>query len=241
MVFYLVPAVADDYIINNIVNGCGEAQFYKAEFEPVVYNCPVGNFLPAGAVSCEQCPVNHVCNGGTYTFSQTETQGLSDGDILVVNATGSCSTNFSQTFSAVFEPISYTCNAGYYLPANGIACAKCLNDNYCLGGTFVFSETNNQGLTPCPAAHPYAPIGMWNELQCGRKLHVGNDVMYLHQSPANPTLHRLFVSFDNKVYSANMVEKQVGIEDPKMSVGVDHAMHVKFNGVEYLVHDDSIE
>ena len=228
------------YVSENIANGCVGTMNANAIFQVNTYECGNGFYLPANAESCEACPNLYTCPGGSFTFNEENSQGLMADGLISNDVENGCGL-YGTRLTARFAANTYTCSAGYYLPANGIACAKCLNDHYCLGGTYTFNETNNQGLMPCPAAHPYAPIGMWNELQCGRKLHVGNDVMYLHQSPANPTLHRLFVSFDNKVYSANIVEKQVGKDDPKMSVGVDHAMQVRFSGVEYLVHDDTIE
>ena len=228
------------YVSENIANGCVGTMNANAIFQVNTYECENGFYLPANAESCEACPNLYTCPGGSFTFNEENSQGLMADGLISNDVENGCGL-YGTRLTARFTANTYTCSAGYYLPANGIACAKCLDDNYCLGGTYTFNETDNQGLIPCPAAHPYAPIGMWNELQCGRKLHVGNDVMYLHQSPANPTLHRLFVSFDNKVYSANMVEKQVGKDDPKMSVGVDHVMQVRFSGVEYLVHDDSIE
>ena len=108
---------ADDLYTNDIIGGCGDAYYYAAEFEPISYTCLSGQFLPAGALSCEQCPQTYTCNGGTYTFDANHTQGLSDGDILITDAIGSCSPAFTQNYSAIFEPITYTCNPGYYLPA----------------------------------------------------------------------------------------------------------------------------
>ncbi len=174
---------ADDLYTNNIVNGCGDAYYYKAEFEPISYTCLSGQFLPAGAISCQSCPQTYTCNGGTFTFNANQTQGLSDGDILVTNAIGSCSTQFNQSFSAIFEPITYTCSAGYYLPADGISCTECLENNYCPGGTYTFNETTAQGITQCPNDTPYAPAGSASVNQCYKVINLN---WYLDENATTP-------------------------------------------------------
>ena len=245
IICFSMPVLADDFITDNIINGCGDAYSYRAIFEPITYNCAYGYFLPAGALSCEKCPSEYTCPGGSYTFSTTNTQGIAEGDILVQDAIGGCSSDFNQSFSALFEPIIYTCSAGFYLPAgndwidDSEGCRPCLNNNYCHGGTYTFSETETQGILPCPETHPYAPVGMWAESQCGRKLYVGGEYLYLHQSPATPNEHRLYVKFEDAVYSANATpvsEKS----DLKMSVNTQRSLHVKIDGIEYLIHDDSV-
>ena len=237
----LLPTIvlADDLYTNDIIGGCGDAYYYAAEFEPISYTCLSGQFLPAGALSCEQCPQTHTCNGGTYTFDANHTQGLSDGDILITDAIGSCSPAFTQNYGAIFEPITYTCLPGYYLPANVDSCTICPADNYCPGGTYTFNETQTQGITPCPSAHPFAPIGMWQNNQCGRKLHIGDDIIYMHKMPANPTEHRLFIQIGNDIYSANAVP--AGNTNIPMSINSTQSLHVSINGIEYLVHDDSVK
>ena len=246
-VFLPTIVMADDLYTNDIIGGCGDAYYYKAILEPISYTCSNGQYLPAGAVSCEVCPNTHTCSGGTYAFNANQTQGLSGGDILVTNAIGSCSAQFNQSYSAIFEPISYTCLPGYYLPAGNDwttddqGCTKCQSDNYCPGGTYTFNETTAQGITQCPSAHPFAPAGMWAATQCGRILHIGNEIIYLHQSPANPTEHRLYVRVNDAVYSVNLTQKQDAPDDIKMSAGANRSLHIMFNDIEYLAHDDSTE
>lgn len=48
----------------------------------------------------------------------------------------------------------YTCSAGYYLPAGATECSPCTAGNYCPGGTFTFSNSNNGGLNSCPSSYP---------------------------------------------------------------------------------------
>ena len=152
-VFLPTIVMADDLYTSDIVNGCGDAYYYKAILEPISYTCSNGQYLPAGAVSCEVCPNTHTCNGGTYTFDANHTQGLSDGDILITDAIGSCSTQFNQNFSAIFEPITYTCTPGYYLPANIDECTACPAHTVCAGGTYTFNETTTQGITGCESGY----------------------------------------------------------------------------------------
>ena len=104
------PVLADDLYTNDIIGGCGDAYYYTAEFEPISYTCLSGQFLPAGAISCLPCPDGYTCSGGTYAFNANQTQGISEGDILVTNAIGSCSPQFNQSFSAIFEPNTITIN-----------------------------------------------------------------------------------------------------------------------------------
>lgn len=57
--------------------------------------------------------------------------------------------NFSYMLP-VYEPNTYTCEPGYYLSADAIECAKCPSGSYCIGGTYTYSEINNQGISECP-------------------------------------------------------------------------------------------
>ena len=168
-IFFILLSTNKVFADNEI---CGDAYYYGGKFEPIVYNCASGYYLPAGAISCEQCPNNHTCNGGTFAFDAIKTQGLSDGDMLVTDAIGSCATNFNKSFTATFEPIVYTCNPGYYLPAGNDwtndfeGCRICDKDNYCIGGNYTFNETTNQGITHCPEQYQVSPAGSYSAQQC---------------------------------------------------------------------------
>ena len=56
------------------------------------------------------------------------------------------------TATANYSPISVTCAAGTYLPADGVECATCLAGYYCPGGTYTYNETTAQGATACSAS-----------------------------------------------------------------------------------------
>ena len=48
--------------------------------------------------------------------------------------------------SAVFEPKTYNCSSGYFLPANTDGCIACPQNAICAGGTFTFDMTHAQGI-----------------------------------------------------------------------------------------------
>ena len=139
--------MADNLITQNIPDDCGNGYSYSAVYEVNSYTCANGTYLPAGAIACAQCPTGHTCNGGTFNFSATQTQGLSDGDILTANAIGSCGhENFNQSFSAIYEINTYNCANGTYLPADGIECTSCPTGYTCAGGNYTYNPSNRQGI-----------------------------------------------------------------------------------------------
>jgi hypothetical protein len=231
------------YYTENIPNQCGVlGNNLHAVFTISEYTCNYGEFLPAYSLGCESCPDDFTCSGGTYTFNDNEYQGATKSSTYIThNMTNMCATNAPHELIAKFTPNVHNCSAGYYLPAGIDRCVKCLNDSYCPGGTYTFNETTDQGINNCPSAHPYAPQGMWLESQCGRKLHIGEEVLYVHQMPAHPTVHRLYIGHPNGIYSANTVARDMNSNTfPKMSEGMSKGFHVTINGAEYLICDDSV-
>lgn len=234
---------------------CDDAAIdYDAIYEIDSYTCSTGQYLPANTLGCVSCPTGSTCTGGTFDFNPDEYQGLEFGTITTNTINNICAANFYNNLYATYEPNQHTCTQGYYLPMGVDACRICLNDHYCPGGTYTFNETTDQGINNCPSAHPYAPQGMWLASQCGRKLHISDetyhDILYMHQSPANPTLHRLFVRVGETNYSANAVLRDMtpGAPFPKVSAGATKGLHIliheTLNGVEgdyeYLICDDSV-
>ena len=57
--------------------------------------------------------------------------------------TTTCTTKMMR---AVYEPIEYTCDDVYFLPANSINCRVCPSEHTCSGGTFAFNPTTSQGI-----------------------------------------------------------------------------------------------
>ena len=64
----------------------------------------------------------------------------------------------------VLSPV--TCPAGQYLKAGEMSCSQCVSGNYCLGGTFYYNATTNQGITPCPSGYPNSAVGSSEASQC---------------------------------------------------------------------------
>ena len=239
LIFVFIMQNAFAYYTENMINKCGVVtNNIHAVFTRNKYSCNLGEFLPANTLGCKPCPDGCRCPGGDFDFNENEFQGVHNRIACVTNnLTNMCAKNMQHKQFAVFKPNVHTCVAGHFLPANIDGCSLCPPDNYCPGGTYTFNETTPQGIEPCPSAHPFAPAGMWTQSQCGRKLHVGDDVLYLHQAPATPTARRLYVRFNDVVYSANATE--VAIAPTTLSEYAKRALHVIIDGGEYLIHDDS--
>lgn len=214
---------------------------YWAAYTLNQYTCNAGEFLPANTLGCAPCPVGGDCVGGTYDFNPNKFQGLKITTIQNDTLGGVCAENFLSRLNAIYTPNTHTCAIGEYLPANIDGCRPCLPDSYCGGGTYSFSKKIDQGLIPCPDQHPFAPTGMWLESQCGRKLHIGDNVLYVHQSPANPTERRLYVRYGDTKYSANLYQISDGENIQKMSVDATRSLRIKINDIDYVVYDDSIK
>lgn len=227
-------AMADDIV-------CDDSGIrYFAIYEINTYDCPSGYYLPANTLGCKPCPSDFNCPGGTFQFNPDMFQGLEFRDTITTTMNNACAANFPSGISAIYAPNVHDCATGFYMPANMDGCIQCPENNYCAGGTYTFNETVTQGIIPCPDSNPYAPVGMWTESQCGRKLHVGDEYLYVHRSPANPTEHRLYIKFGDNVYSANAtpIDSNPNI---KMSANAQRSLHVKIDGIEYLIHDDSVK
>lgn len=147
-VMYLIimtSVIADNSICQTGLNNM------MAVFTPNEYTCSNGEFLPAYSVTCESCPDDYTCAGGTYNFNDDEFQGAEKSSTYITHdMTNMCSTNAYHELVAVFTPNTHNCSAGTYLPANVDECTTCPPNHYCLGGTYTFNETTASGATPCP-------------------------------------------------------------------------------------------
>ncbi len=234
-IFITQIAMADDIVCDTNIDT------YFAAYNPYTYDCATGYYLPANTLGCKPCPSGFNCPGGTFQFNPDMFQGLYfTENITTATMNNVCAANFPTDILAIYKPNKHDCATGFYMPANTDGCIECPENNYCVGGTYTFSETETQGILPCPSSHPYAPVGMWLESQCGRKLYVGGEYLYLHQSPAVPAEHRLYARIETGVYSANATPI-IDNPDLKMSANTQRALHVKIDGIEYLIHDDSVK
>lgn len=217
----------------------GHDTVLHAVFQPNAYDCGVGYFLPANGIECAPCPVEHSCPGGTYTFNENYAQGIVYSDYVTQDANNLCAPDFiaksDARMFAVFKINTYDCGAGYYLPADGIECAPCDVGHYCVGGTYAYNESMAQGISACPDGL-FSPMGMWDVSQCGRKLHVGDDVVYLHSvKKTTPSLNVDMNGDGVADFWGNMSKIPTN-----MSRNSTHKLKVLYNGVIMYVHDDTV-
>jgi len=130
-------------------------------------------------------------------------------------------------------PEQLSCDAGEYLPAHGYRCETCPENSYCSGGTYTFNETVTQGIESCPN-NWYSPSGMSSVAQCGRILHIGEDMLYLRS--VKQTIPSLNVKIGNNVYYGNMT-----INDVPMNTNTERKLKLRFNDITYSVYDDTVD
>lgn len=252
IIMFITQNLYAERIMQNIQNGCTDNKIIInsdnksnifAAFTANQHTCPEEQYLPANIDACTVCDTKHNCPGGTYSFNKNTSQGINFAHPFTNQLLNSCVKDLiginpynHSNISAVFTPNVHTCTPGYYLPTNVDECTNCPINNYCPGGTYTFNETTPQGIEPCPSAHPFAPAGMWLSTQCGRILHIGNEIIYLHQSPAHPTEHRLYTIVNGTVYSANMT-----LSDTPMNSQTERKLKTRFGNNTYYVFDDSME
>ena len=149
LMFLTTGAFADAVIVNNFNGVCGNYGYDRlfASFTPISYTCSSGQFLPANAIACASCPNGFSCSGGTFAFNATQSQGLTRTATYITGTeVGVCASNYLHKIYADFTPNSYTCNNGYYLPADALGCAACPSGYACDGGTYAYNATKDQGL-----------------------------------------------------------------------------------------------
>jgi len=124
------------------------------------------------------------------------------------------------------------CSTGYYLPANMISCVICPVNSYCGGGAYTFDETEDQGIVPCPNSL-YSPMGSSSVAQCGRILHIGEDVVYLRS--VKKTTPSLNIKIGDDIFYGNMTTS-----DTVMHNGATNKLKIRFNDIIYSVYDDTV-
>ena len=156
VVVFNAPLAYGGLITTNTPNYCDSIEIVpslRAVFEPNEYTCSTGYYLPANHAGCEPCPSEHTCSGGTFAFDENNSQGISYNPTITSGYNYGCDQNVIWGFHTVFEPNSHECSSGYYLPANVDECTQCPAGNYCVGGTYSFNETINQGTEPCATGY----------------------------------------------------------------------------------------
>jgi hypothetical protein len=108
IMFFTINAFA--LVTENIVNGCNSPTHFHPVFQINSYTCDNGYFLPADTLGCQPCPTGHTCNGGTFNYHPTKSQGIIFTRPTNANIAKSCSTNFGTVFVPIFEPKSVAVN-----------------------------------------------------------------------------------------------------------------------------------
>mgnify|MGYP003319357474 CR=1 FL=1 len=139
--------------------------------------------------------------------------------------------NNNSGMTAIWEPNSYDCDAGYYLPADGVKCELCPENSYCPGGTYTYSENITQGIMECPN-NMFSPSGVFEVGACGRMLHIGNETLYLRsQKKTTPSLN-FDINHDGiPDFFGNATTQRTTINNTSTRY-----LHVG----EYYIYDDSI-
>jgi hypothetical protein len=121
------------------------------------------------------------------------------------------------------------CDPGYYLPENTTECVICDENYYCVGGVNAIKE-------PC-ADNMVSPSGAAGAGYCGKKMHVGEDTIYLTTEKHAPM--SLAVQMGNKTYYANMAPVANGVK--YMHTGTTRSLKMLYNNVEYYIYDNTVQ
>lgn len=127
------------------------------------------------------------------------------------------------------------CNSGEYFPAHWYECKICPENNYCAGGTYTFNETVTQGIESCPNSW-YSPAGSSSVAQCGRILHVGDNVVYLRSGKkTTPSLNFDLDNDGTPDFFSNMTTADV-----PMNINTKRKLKINYNGQTYSAYDDTV-
>jgi len=165
-----------------------------------------------------------------YTFGGWYDNSSLSGTAVTKIAKGSTG---NKEFWAKWTVASYPCEPGQYLPKNATACAICPADNYCVGASYTYSTTADQGISACTTGL-VAPEGTTTAGGCGKILHVGEDIMYL--TSEQQTTPALAVRIDGTVYYARTTRGEKA-----MNGTTTRSLRTRINGFEYSIHDNTAQ
>ena len=129
----------------------------------------------------------------------------------------------SVVLEAVFEHVDCD-NGGIYYEGQGCIVSNCPENHYC----------DESGVHACPNNAPKSPAGSTKIGDCGHILHVGDKQMYVHQDENTPK-PRLAVYVNGETFYATMTTESI-----KMSKDSNAKLHIKIEGTNYTVHDNSV-
>ena len=127
----------------------------------VTYSCGDGGGTPPSPGTAyyaqDFTSAINTCTKSGYDFAGWLVSGTTD-----VQQAGETFVWFYETnkvFTAQWVPAPYLCKPGWYLQANTTECRLCPAGKYCIGGSFYFNATQDQGITGDVAAGYYSIAG----------------------------------------------------------------------------------
>jgi hypothetical protein len=199
--------------------------------------CSAGTYLPANTRSCVVCPADSYCGGDNkprlYADSNKD-QGIAscpEGTHSLAGATAP-----SACVNSAPGPDTIECPEGEFVPAYGNYCQTCPENYYCGGDgesrVFDTSADVDQGIASCPEGL-VSPLGAASVGECGKELHVGNDILYL--TSVKQTTPALVVKMNGAVYYA-----KITLGAKPMNYLTHRSLRTIIDGKEYSIHDNTI-
>ena len=202
--------------------------------------CSERNPYTYGHGSAVYANTNTVCKN-YFGTEDCFIENSQDCDIISLN----CDTGYRQdTVAGDLQCVraKLTCDAGTYMPGNSETCVPCPGDSYCSGGEYDILVADAQGISAC-ASGLFAPVGARSENDCGRILHVGDNILYLHKDKR--TEHSLVVNVEGVNYYADATPISEGIKTmdgrDATEQDVGKVLRINIDGAEYSVHDTIYE
>ena len=132
--------------------------------------------------------------------------------------------------------IAINCDAGTYLPKDSTECVICPANNYCGGGRYNASDSEDQGIETCKN-NLKSPEGTSSDKDCGVVLHIDGDILYLHADKRGTGPWLAVKDSKGRVWYANTTPVGEGrINAQPVSDGATKELHMMVDGVEYTVH-----
>nr|MBQ0091266.1 hypothetical protein [Candidatus Enterousia merdequi] len=137
--------------------------------------------------------------------------------------------------SLVCELKTKECKAGTYLPVGVKECVICPEDSYCPGKVYVLKDYQElDGVNICPNGLK-SPVGARSENDCGRILHVGDDIIHMHQDKRSE--RSFVVEVAGVKYYADTTPVANTVTPITMNPNTDKTLRVNIDGIEHFVHE----